>query len=177
MKDKVCLITGASSGIGKATAIGLAKLGAKIAIVCRNREKCEQTLNEIVKKTGNTEIISFIADLSSIKSIKKLADEINSKLNRLDVLINNAGTYFPKCTLTEDGIESTFAVNYLAAFLLTNLLLDKLLASKPSRIINVASDAHTIVKGIDFESVFCKGKYNGIKAYAQSKLALIIFHL
>jgi Dehydrogenases with different specificities (related to short-chain alcohol dehydrogenases) len=175
MKGKVCLITGASSGIGKATSIELAKLGATVAIVCRTEEKCEKTAKEIIEKTKNENIIPFVADLLSQKQIRNLAEEVNSKLNRLDVLINNAGSYFPKCTLTEDGIESTFALNYLAPFLLTNLLLNKLIESRPSRIINVSSSAHFSAKTIDFDSVFCKGKYNGYKAYAQSKLALTIF--
>lgn len=175
MKGKVCLITGASSGIGKATSILLAKSGATVAIVCRSEEKCEKTYKEIVSKTGNKNIVTFTADLLLQKSVRQLANDVNSKLDRLDVLINNAGSYFPKCVLTEDGIESTFALNYLAPFMLTNLLLKKLIENKPSRIINVTSSTHFSVDKIDFESVFCKTKYNGYRAYAQSKLALVLF--
>ena len=139
MNGKICMITGASSGIGKTTAKGLAKLGATVVLVCRNKEKGNKTLEEIKSETGNDKISLLIADLSSQKSIRDLVDSFKTKYDKLDVLINNAGVIHNKRTLTEDGIETTFAVNHLAYFLLTNLLLDKLKAGSSSRIIIVAS--------------------------------------
>src|SRR5436190_12989717 len=126
MDGKICLITGANAGIGKVTAQKLAEFGATVVMVCRNRQKGEAALNEIKKKSGNTNIELMIADLSSQAEIRRLADEFKAKHNRLDVLVNNAGVYIPKRTLTVDNIETTFAVNHLAYFLLTNLLLDLL---------------------------------------------------
>ncbi len=141
MKGKVYLITGVSSGIGKATAIGLARMGATVVAVMRQSPKAESALNEMRAKSGNDTVSAMWADLSSQQSIRKLAEDFDKKFSRLDVLINNAGVNCSKRTLTVDGLETTFAVNVLAPFLLTNLLLPKLKSSAPSRIVNVSSDA------------------------------------
>ncbi len=173
-KGKVCIVTGASSGIGKATAIGLARAGATLVMVCRNTEKGEEARREIISLTGNESVHLFIADLSLQKSIRKFANEFRERFNKLDVLINNAGGIFGKRILTEEGIEYTFALNHIAYFLLTKLLLDLLKSSAPSRIINVASEGHRF-HGIDFENLQGERGFNGLRAYNQSKLCNILF--
>jgi len=171
MSGKIVLITGANSGIGKATAIGLAELGATIVMVCRNLERGQAALNEIKESTGNCNIDLLIADLSSQEQIRNLAREYKSKYQKLDVLINNAGTVLRKRQLSVDGIEMQFAVNFLAPFLLTNLLLDILKASAPARVINVSSAIHK--RGhINFDDLQSEQKYGAFKAYGISKLAL-----
>lgn len=174
MKGKVCMITGASSGIGKATALGLADLEATVVAIMRKSEKSEAAFAEIKAKSQDS--ISMDADLSSKKSIRKLADDFNSKFERLDVLINNAGVNCSKRTLTVDGLETTFAVNVLAPFLLTNLLLQKLKTSAPSRIVNVSSDAANGAK-LDFQNLQGEKKYGMFRSYGQSKLALNLITL
>lgn len=174
MQGKVCMITGASSGIGKATATGLARLGATLILVCRHKEKGIKTLEEIKSETGNDKIDLLLADLSSQKSVRDLVSNFKTRYDKLDVLINNAGVYRNKRTLTEDGIETTFAVNHLAYFLLSNLLLDKLKASPQARIINVASGLERQGK-INFDDLQCEKGYSGFRAYNQSKLANILF--
>lgn len=174
MKDKVCLITGANAGIGKVTAQKLADAGATVVMVCRNRQKGEAALSEIKKKSGNTDVELMIADLSSQAEIRRLAAEFKAKHNGLDVLVNNAGVYIPKRTLTVDGIETTFAVNHLAYFLLTNLLLDLLKQSAPSRIVNVSSEAHHYGK-VEFDNLQGERQYKGFPAYSNSKLENILF--
>lgn len=173
MKGKTCMITGANSGIGKATAIGLAKLGAHLIFVCRNQDRAEKAIEEVKRKTGNKSIDLIIADLSSQKGIHKLVEEFNKKYDKLHILINNAGVNLSKRTLTEDGIETTFAVNYLAHFMLNNLLLDVLKKSAPSRIVTVASGVQA--KSIDFDNLNGEKHYGQLKAYALSKVAAIIF--
>lgn len=180
MDDKVCLITGSTSGIGKEIALGLAKMKATIILVGRNRDKCEATIQEIVKRVApnatENNITYIIADLSSQASIHKLADEFMATYNRLDVLVNNAGVFLANRIMTLDGIEYTFAVNHLAPFLLTNLLIQRMKETgRQSRIITTSSIAHRGAH-IDFNNIqFEKGRYNGIKAYGQSKLANILF--
>ena len=169
MQGKVCLVTGATSGIGKEIARGLSKLGVTVAIAGRSREKCESAMQETKSASY------FVADLSSQAEVRKLAEEFSSKYDRLDVLINNAGVFLAERKLTVDGIECTLAVNHLAPFLLTNLLIDKLKASAPSRIVTTSSMAH---KGghLDLDDMqFEKRRYSGIYAYSQSKLANILF--
>ncbi|MFX1595582.1 MAG: SDR family NAD(P)-dependent oxidoreductase, partial [Promethearchaeota archaeon] len=172
MKEKVCIVTGANSGIGKATALGLAKLGATIVMVCRNKERGEVAKTEILNKSENSLVDLFIADLSSQKSIQQFALEFKKKYNKLHVLINNAGINPTKRRLTPEGIEETFAVNVLAPFLLINLLLDVLKASTPARIINVASAVHS--KKINFNNLQGEKRFIHWKVYAQSKVALIL---
>lgn len=173
MKGKTCLITGANSGIGKATAIGLAKMGASIIMVCRNQERGERALKYIKSKSNNESIELMLVDLSSQKAIHQFVQEFKEKYNKLDVLINNAGVNLSKQTLTEDGIETTFAVNYLATFLLSNLLFDSLVAGQPARIVNVASSVQA--KSIDFDNINGEKHYGQMKAYSLSKLAIVLF--
>ena len=174
MKNKICLVTGASSGIGKATALGLARLGATVIIVCRNRSSGEAALSDIKMTSGNDNIHLLVADLASQESVRRLAAEFIKGFQRLDVLINNAGTYSTRRQLTSEGLEMTFAVNYLSRFLLTNLLLDTLKSSAPSRIIEVAGAYHS--KGrIDFDDLQIERDYTGTRANNQSKLANVLF--
>jgi len=178
LKGKTCLVTGATSGIGKEIALALAMLGATVVLIGRKKERCETTLQEIKTKINHADenrICYFVADLSSQSSIRQLAKEYIESHQRLDVLINNAGVFLAKRTTTIDGIESTFAVNHLAPFLLTNLFVETIKASSPSRIITTSSVAHRGTQ-IDFGDIqFEKRPYSGIKAYAQSKLANILF--
>lgn len=174
INDKTILVTGASSGIGKAAAQHLAKLGARVVIVCRNERRGEPALHDIRKRSGNPSVELLTADLGSQEQTRALARKFSQSHDRLDVLINNAGLYLSKRTVTDDGIETTFAVNHLAPFLLTNLLLDTLKASSPSRVITVSSEAHR--RGtIDFEDLCMERRYNWIDAYARSKLANVLF--
>lgn len=173
MKGKICMITGANSGIGKATALGLAKMGATIIMVCRNKDRGEKALEDIKKEVENGTVDLMIADLSTQKAIHQLVKEFKERYQFLHVLINNAGVNLSRCMLTEDGIETTFAVNYLAQYLLSNLLLDVLKASSPARIVNVASSV--LAKNIDFENLNGEKHYRQLNAYGQSKLAVILF--
>jgi NAD(P)-dependent dehydrogenase (short-subunit alcohol dehydrogenase family) len=173
MQGKICLITGGTSGIGKITAQELARMGATIVIVGRNAEKTAQVVQEIKLATGNDRVNSLLADLSSQQDIRQLATQFQSQYSRLDILLNNAGAVFLKRQLSIDGIEMTFAVNHLAYFLLTNLLLGTLKASAPARIINVSSNAHTNAK-IEFDNLQGERAYT-FSAYGNSKLANILF--
>jgi NAD(P)-dependent dehydrogenase (short-subunit alcohol dehydrogenase family) len=175
MRGKVCLITGAASGIGLETARGLAQMDAHIVMVTRNRESGIPAKQEIVRSTGNTAVDLLTCDFSSQKQIRALADEVNKRYPQLHVLVNNAGTFVSEFKLTEDGAEWQWGVNHLGYFLFTHLLLDKLKASVPSRIVNVASAGH-YPGAIDLESLDKEvGKYNGLKAYNQSKLGNVLF--
>lgn len=174
MKEKNILITGGNAGIGLATAIALAKKGANIYIVSRSKEKAEDALVQIKKESKNESILYFLADLSSQKSIRKLAQQVNQKLTKLDVLINNAGGVFSEFQLSEDGIEMTIATNHFSFFLLTNLLLDLLKKSEAARVVNVSSNSHYKGK-IDFDSFTQNQAYFILKAYEQSKLANVFF--
>ncbi len=174
MQGKVCVVTGANSGIGKATAMGLAQMGATVVMICRDPAKGEEAQNEIKEKSGNDAIDLMLADLTSQASIRQLAENIQQRYQQLHVLINNAGGVNLTRRETSDGLEATFVVNYLAPFLLTNLLLDKLKASSPARIVNVSSESHQsgYIKMDDLELE--KG-YRLMRAYGQSKLALVLF--
>jgi NAD(P)-dependent dehydrogenase (short-subunit alcohol dehydrogenase family) len=174
MDGRVCLITGATSGIGKATAMGLANMGAGVVMVGRDRGRGEAALAEIEEGSPNASVELMLADLSSQEEIHRLADEFKEAYPRLDVLINNAGVIRSKRVTTADGLEMTFAVNHLAHFLLTNLLLDVLKANAPSRIINVASGEQRNGT-IDFDDLQGEKEYKTAKAYGQSKLANVLF--
>jgi retinol dehydrogenase 12 len=173
MQGKICLITGGTNGIGKSTAEGLARIGATVVIVGRNAQKTTQVVEEIRAASGNKNVDSLLADLSSQQEIRRLANEFKSKYSHLHVLLNNAGAIFMQRQLSVDGIEMTFAVNHLAYFLLTNLLLDTIKASAPARIINVSSDAHSGGK-IEFDNLQGERDY-GSNTYGHSKLANILF--
>jgi len=174
MGEKICLITGATSGIGKATAMELASMGASVVMVGRDRGRGETVMAEIKEKSGNASVDLMLADVSSQEEIRRLADEFKEAYPRLDVLINNAGVFHSKRITSADGMETTFAVNHLAYFLLTNLLLDVLKASAPSRIVNVSSGDHSNGT-IDFDDLQGEKGYKGTKAYPQSKLANVLF--
>jgi NAD(P)-dependent dehydrogenase (short-subunit alcohol dehydrogenase family) len=174
VKDRVWLVTGASSGIGKATALGLARLGGTVVLACRDPTRGEAAQREIVQASGNPHVTLMIVDLASQASIIAFADEFNQDYRRLDALVNNAGVYTRERQTTPEGFELQFAVNYLGGFLLSHLLLDQLTASAPSRIVNVSSSAHKGGK-IDFDDLQGERKYAGYRAYSQSKLAQILF--
>jgi NAD(P)-dependent dehydrogenase (short-subunit alcohol dehydrogenase family) len=174
MSGKVCMITGANSGIGKATAMGLAKMGATVVMACRNQERGESAMEEIKKMSGNDSIRLFIGDLSSLESVRALARNFVTSYNKLHVIVNDAGVFRIRRSTTNDGLETTFQVNYLSHFLLTNLLLPLLTESAPSRIINISSDAH-YGGHIEFNDLQGERNYSGARAYAQSKLAQVLF--
>ena len=174
MQESLCLITGATSGIGRATAFELARLGNTVVVVGRNNEKCTATVEEITRTTGNRSVDYLMADLSSQRDIRTLAEQFRSKYSRLDVLVNNAGTIAWKRQMSPDGIELTFALNHLSYFLLTNLLIDVLKKSAPSRIINVSSVAH-MRADIDLNDIQNPKRYRALQAYGQSKLANLMF--
>ena len=174
MKGKIVLITGATSGIGKETAIGLAKKGAQIVFTTRNEARGKQVKQEIIKESGNENIDVLFCDLSSLESVRKCCAEFIAKYDRLDVLLNNAGTWNHTRTLSKDGIENIFAVNVLAPFLMTNLLLPVIKKSSPSRIITVTSGLHQGT--IQFDDIeFKNKKFSSMKVYRQSKLGVILF--
>jgi NAD(P)-dependent dehydrogenase (short-subunit alcohol dehydrogenase family) len=174
MKGKICMVTGATAGIGRATAQSLAQQEATVVVVGRNAEKAAQTVAHIQRETGNREVQWLLADLSDQAQVRRLAQEFKERFPRLDVLINNAGAFFLTRQLSADGIEMTLAVNHLSPFLLTHLLLDTLQASAPARVINVASASHRGAR-IDFEDLQGERKYRGMRAYGQAKLALVLF--
>ena len=175
MNGKVVLVTGATNGIGKVTALELAKKGATVVIVGRNPEKTAAIVAELQQQSGNPAVDCLLADLSQMTQVRRLASEFKQKYNRLDVLVNNAGSHYSKRQVTADGYELTFAFNHLAYFLLTLLLLDLLKASAPARIVNVSSIAHQ-VGPLNFDDLMSV-KYGmvGFRAYGQSKLANIMF--
>jgi retinol dehydrogenase 14 len=174
MNGKVVLITGGTSGIGKAAAKALAGMGAEVVVTGRNRQKGEGALQEIRSESGNNRVSLLLADLAAQAEVRRLAKEFRASHDRIDVLVNNAGLYKTRRTETPDGIEMTLAVNYLAPFLLTNLLLDLLKKSAPSRVINVSSEAERWGK-IDLDDLQSERRYRGFPVYGKSKLANIMF--
>tara|TARA_B100001093_G_C26786375_1_gene996880 strand:+ start:91 stop:933 length:843 start_codon:yes stop_codon:yes gene_type:complete len=169
-----CIITGATDGIGKQTAIDLAKLGYNIGIVGRSQSKGKAVLDEIASSTGNHSLKFFKADLSIIKDLTGLANDIKKEYNSIDILINNAGAYFSQYIETEEQLEMTFALNHLNYFQLTMLLLDAIEFERPGRVINVASSAHFGAK-LDLNDIQMRKKYKGWTAYSNSKLMNILF--
>lgn len=174
MKNKVVLITGANSGIGKATATELARMGATVIMACRSKQRGEEALLEVKDKSGSKKVDLMLCDLASLDNIRAFCDDFKKKYDRLDVLINNAGVILSGRRLTRDGFELQFGVNHLGHFLLTNLLLDLITKSSPARIINVSSGAHK-TGHISFEDLGLEKGYNIIKAYSRSKLANVLF--
>lgn len=174
MKGKTCIVTGATSGIGKATARGLAEMGATVVMAVRNPERSEAVRREIREQTGNQEIEFFLVDLASQASIRRFAADFKKEFPRLDVVVNNAGVYRTQRQVTEDGLEMTFAVNYLARFLLVNLLEDILRKSAPARVVNVAGAYHARGE-IDFDNLQLETGYSGARANSNAKLADVLF--
>jgi len=175
MKDKICLITGATAGIGKVAATALAEQGAHLTIVGRNPQKTVETVQQIKAETRNDSVNYLVADFSDLAQVRALATAFKKQHTRLDVLVNNAGAFFNTRRKTSYGdVEMTFLVNHLAPFLLTNLLLEPIQNSDSARIVNVSSDAHKQGK-MNFDDLGFQHGFIGIKAYGRSKLATILF--
>ncbi len=174
--ETTCLITGASAGIGQQTALGLAKLGATVIVAGRNPHRTAQVAAELRRTSGNPRIAHMLADLSSLEQVRGLADEVLAGYPRLHLLVNNAGVWHPRRRLSHDGYEDTLAVNHLAPFLLSKLLMPRMRASAPARIIQVSSRLHAAATRIDFEDLHYERRYYGVGfgAYAQAKLALML---
>lgn len=172
MKDRICLVTGANSGIGLATAAGLARQGARVVLACRNPERGEAARREIAETTGNRNVDLLIADLSSQRDVRRLAEQVRERYGRLHVLVNNAGGLFPKRQTSPDGFEMTLAVNYLSPFLLTHLLLEELEKGGRARVVNVASEVQA--KRLDPEDLPNPAAYGSFQAYGQAKLAVVL---
>jgi NAD(P)-dependent dehydrogenase (short-subunit alcohol dehydrogenase family) len=178
MNDKTVLITGGNAGLGLETAVALAKMGAAVTITARDATRGEAARQEIVERSGaDTQQIEVMAlDLASTSSIRNFADAFLAGHPRLDVLVNNAGLILSERTETEDGFETTFGVNHLGHVLLTDLLLDRLKASAPARIVVVASEAHKFaMDGLNFDDLQCEGRFWSYRVYGRSKLANIYF--
>jgi NAD(P)-dependent dehydrogenase (short-subunit alcohol dehydrogenase family) len=173
LAGETVLVTGGTGGIGRATALGLATMGAHLAITGRDRERTEGAAREI-RAIGGGQVDVFVADLSSQSEVRRLAVEVLQTYPRIDVLVNNVGGYWNTRHVTADGLEHTFALNHLAPFLLTNLLLDQLKQSAPARVVTVSSNAHATGR-IDFDDLQGERSYSGSKAYNQSKLANVLF--
>jgi NAD(P)-dependent dehydrogenase (short-subunit alcohol dehydrogenase family) len=173
MAGRTVLVTGGTGGIGRATALGLARMGARVAITGQRPERAEDAARAI-RAAGGGKVDVLVADMSSQSEVRRLAEEILQSLARVDVLVNNVGGYWNNRHITADGVERTFAVNHLAPFLLTNLLLDRLTRSSPARVVTVSSQAH--VRGrIQFADLRGENSYSGARAYGQSKLANVMF--
>jgi len=175
MKDRVCVVTGATSGIGRAAASELARRGARVAVHGRSREKCERTVAEIKTESGSDRVEAFVADLNSQEQVRALAATLLERYPKIHVLLNNAGLLNASFSETVDGIETTLAVNHLAPFLLTNLLLDRLKESQPARIVNVSSEAHRFGKLDLGDLEFRRRNYRGLRVYGVSKLLNVLF--
>jgi NAD(P)-dependent dehydrogenase (short-subunit alcohol dehydrogenase family) len=175
MKGKTVVVTGANQGIGKATALALAREGARVLVVARNPDKGRAAVEEVRALSGSKQVELVVADLSSQAEVRRAAADIRSRVDRLDVLVNNAGVFVPERHTTVDGLEETFAVNHVAYWLLTHELLDVLRASAPSRVVVVSSEAHRGAS-MRWDDLGQEGtRYRGFRAYGQSKLANLLF--
>ncbi len=174
LSGKTVLLTGATSGIGLEASVALARLGADLVMVGRDPKKTERAVAEVKRRSGSTRVSSLLCDLSSQAAIRRLAAEFRSTHERLDVLVNNAGAVNDRRTLTEDGLETTFAVNHLGYFLLTNLLVDLLEKSAPSRVVSVASEAHRGAT-LELDDLGFEKGFGIMKAYGRSKLGNVLF--
>src|SRR5271169_2440150 len=174
--QRIAIVTGASSGIGRYTALGLARTGMWVVMVGRDRDRTEAAQRFVIEGSGSDRVAIAIGDFSSLDEVRRLADEILSATDRLDLLVNNAGLMSPKYRLSFDGFELTFAVNHLAPFLLTNLLLDRLKASAPARIVTVASEAHRGHR-LNLTELARPHDWGTLRAYGRSKLCNILFTL
>lgn len=179
MTGRVCMVTGATNGIGEATARELARMGATVVIAGRNEDKALRVTAEIKTATGNPNVTYVIGDLSALAGMRRVAEAFLAKHDQLHVLVNNAGAFFTSYQKTEDGHEKTFALNHLSYFLVTHLLLGTLKASgtpeRKARIINVSSDAHQAANSLDFDNLQAEKGYNSFGAYGKSKLENIMF--
>ena len=176
LKGKTVVITGGNTGIGKETAVDLAKRGAKVIIGCRNMEKGKAALQEVQERSGSKDVFIDKLDLASLASVRKFADNILKNESRVDILINNAGVMACPYQKTEDGFEMQFGTNHLGHFLLTMLLLDRLKRSAPSRIVTVSSTAHAMgSQKINFDDIHYEKSYDSWRAYYNSKLANVLF--
>ncbi len=174
--EQVCLITGASSGIGLETARGMAARGFRVVMVGRNPERTPAAAETVRESTGNERVEHLLADFSSLAQVRALAQAFTSRHDRLDVLINNAGLWHPDPQVSDDGFEDTFAVNHLAPFLLTNLLLDPLASARPSRVVVVSSRYHLKPRKLELDDIHAvNGSYKGIEVYKRSKLCNVLF--
>ncbi len=175
LAGQTVVLTGATSGIGRATAVALAEMGPRMILLGRNPERCEETLGEIKTRTGRSDMELIRCDLASLAGIREAADAIVRASDRIDILINNAGVTMTRRSVTPDGFETTFAVNHLAYFALTAHLLPTLLRSAPARIVNVASDAHRFVSGIDLDDLQSERGFSALRVYGESKTCNIHF--
>jgi NAD(P)-dependent dehydrogenase (short-subunit alcohol dehydrogenase family) len=174
MTGKTVLITGATGGIGRAAAVALSSMGARVGITGRDRARAEDAAATIARESGNSAVDVFVADMSSQTEVRRLASEVLAAYPRLDVLLNNVGGFWAHRHATADGLEHTFALNHLAPFLLTSLLLERLKTSAPARVVTVSSGAQSM-GSIDFDDLMGDRKYSGQRAYNQSKLANVMF--
>ena len=175
MRGKTVVVTGATSGIGEVTARELARMGARVVIVGRSSDRIRETMAKIAEAVPGVTLESAQADLSVLAEVRRLAASLSERLDRIDVLVNNAGAMFDPRAETDDGIERTFALNHLSYFALTDGLLPLLKQSAPSRIVVVASDAHRACKGLEFDDLESKRRYSAFPAYCASKLANVLF--
>jgi retinol dehydrogenase-12 len=176
MTGKTVVVTGGNSGIGLQTAVGLARMGARVLITARDPDRGRAAVSSIQEQSGNDGVELVVFDLASLDSVRSGAQEIKERTEKLDVLINNAGIVLSDRQVTVDGFEATFGINHLGPFLLTELLLDHLKASAPARIVNVASTAHNQARrGLDFDDLQATKRYRGMSVYGASKLANILF--
>ena len=173
IQNRIVLVTGSSDGIGLQTVIDLAEMGAYVIVHGRNESKATKTAEIVIQQSGNENIDYVVGDLASFEEIRKMADDIHKRFDKIDVLINNAGVFKTERELTEDGFELTFAINHLSYFLLTGLLLDLVKKSEYARIVNVASMAHS--SSLDFDNLQGEKYYEGYDAYSRSKLCNIMF--
>lgn len=174
MSEKLCMVTGATAGIGYYTALEIARMGASVIIIGRNQAKCITSVEMIQENTGNCSVEYLLADLSSQAQIRSAVKTFYEQHDHLDILVNNAGAFFLRRKLSVDGIEMTLAVNHLAYFLLTNLLINALKASPSARVVNVSSGSHTN-EHLDFNNLQLTRFYNPMQAYGRSKLANVLF--
>lgn len=176
MNGKVCLVTGANTGIGLETARGLAARGATVVMAGRDRAKVERAVDEIRGSSPSGRAETLVIDLASMRSVRAAAGELCARHSKLDLLVNNAGLFLSDRIVTEDGLESTIAINHLGHFLLTHLLRESLFAAGDARVVNVASNAHYSAKGIAVDDLhFERRRYSGVRAYAESKLANVLY--
>ncbi len=174
MTGKVCLVTGANSGIGRETALGLASAGAKVVMLARNEQKGEAAREYIISESSNKDVNLVLCDLSNMQEIRRFAQQFLEDYDKLDVLINNAGAVFSKRNVTSEGFERTLAVNYLAPFLLTHELLRLLKSSAPARVINLTSGLHSKAK-LDLDDIQSETRYKGMDTYQTTKLMVLLF--